>query len=819
MEFQKLLYWIESQKDDLDGILEKTSYEYYNSNKHFDNLIFDINTTNNECYALSGNKDLCYDRPTIGFTYSLWYHGRRVNTFLKYFAEVIYEARHDENITLFDLGAGTGAVQWAAGLVYCGMKSLNIPTPSFKIVNIDTSPFMLDYNRTYLWSNFIKIYPEVLDFEIEYSLNSWNQSQRLKHSNIWITASYLFDHSENKDDLTLGFMELLQNFAPKKILLLSSYNKSYLTNDLADLLNENNYHKVDLKGELVFNGTMSKVFRARNKFKDTLNIKFSGTPTWHDRALVGSVLESTSPIFDIFSGQESKNTVNLYNPPITVRRDIILNNKQRDAAKHDGRPTVITGPAGCGKSVVITERVINIVEESIKANRINKLSILVTTFNKELKAYLIKWLTDILDSKNIKYVISKNGIRIEDSQFANIAIMHFDVLPTRIWKAKSINDYPFASDQLQFDAFHKRITEVAIQNVKSKNIITTSEYDNVLNADYVLDEYHRIIYGNDYSKEEIYLTSIRQGRPRLEYNGIRRKLLFKTVIEYLRILEEKKYSSIITRRNKFLKKLNSGTMNGIFEYIFVDEFQDCTQSDYTIFYRLIKNPNNLVIAGDYAQAVHLGKVADIPRDNDETTERMKNRKYHRLKGSYRLPYRISEAIKPISNYIASGSDHIDIITPYKGAPPGARPILVYAEEDVQMADKVSQIIRAYKLFDIIDLKDQPIRNITILEKDFPLQNKLSNKQLNIASTDTILRLKGMEKTCILWSTRIEIIDKDEIFEFVYTIMTRTSGLLIISLFPNTITNYIDIINKLRKDRVIIWDNKTKQHLMENYEYI
>ena len=819
MSYDKLVNWISSQKDTLDGIIEQSAYNYYNANRSLGNIVFDINETSKECYSLSQGKDLCYDRPSIGLSYSLWYQGRRVNTFLNYFAQIIYDARNEKTVNLFDLGAGTGAVQWAAALVVSGLKELNIIVPEIKIINIDTSPFMLDYNRTYLWPEFLKNYPFSKSLNISYSLNSWNETNFDMGSNNWITASYLFDHSENIEDLTINFLELIQTYKPSKILLLSSYNKRHLTNEVGDLIKENNYASLKLENKLLFSGIMPKTKRAREEFKQKLNINFSGTPTWNDAALFGSVLKSNQPIFyDLFEDNTDK--IDLYNPPITVRRNIVLNPKQRIAATPDGKPTIITGPAGCGKSVVITERVVILVEQALKERRIEKLSILVTTFNKELKAYLIKWLTDILESKRIEYSISTNGIRIAGSKFANIAIMHFDILPYRIWQAKSPHDFPFTRDQLHFDALHKRIAQEAIAIIKEKEKITISEYDNVLNPEYVLDEYHRIIYGNEYTKEEIYLTSIRRGRPVLQYNGIRRKLLFKTIIKYLEILEQRNYSSIITRRNKFLKKLNTGSINGLFQHIFVDEFQDCTQADYSIFYKLLKSPNNLVIAGDYAQAIHLGKSASIPRDKDETTPKMRNFKKHILEGSYRLPYRISEAIQPISDYIKTdGQDDSDVITPYKGAPPGARPLLVFAENDEDMASKILQIVDSYKLFDIINLSEVPPRNITILEKDTSLQRSLIIKKGNIAFPDTILRLKGMEKNCILWSTKIEITDADEIYNFVYTIMTRTSGILIIAIYNNINYTFKEVINLLRKDRIIIWDDLTKAHLKNHYELI
>ena len=338
-----------------------------------------------------------------------------------------------------------------------------------------------------------------------------------------------------------------------------------------------------------------------------------------------------------------------------------------------------------------------------------------------------------------------------------------------------------------------------------------------------MDEYHRVIYGLDYASEEIFLKSPRKGRPRLPYDGPSRKLLFKTVIRYLQKLEkpgEPKYSSIITRRHKFLKKLKTGSINRIFEYVFVDEFQDCTQSDYTIFYKLIKNPNNLVLAGDYAQAVHIGKVSDVPRDTDETTERMRNRNYIKLDGSYRLPYRISEAIKKISENIKiNGQEDTDVITPYKGSPPGARPIFVFAKNDKEMAKKIVEITNAFKYFDVIDLESDLKRRVTILEKDYTLSNELHILVPNISETDTILRLKGMEKTCICWSTKIKIDDKAEINNFVYTIVTRTSGLLIIALFEKIEIEYIEILNQFRKDRILIWDAETSRFIFNNYVHI
>ncbi len=240
-----------------------------------------------------------------------------------------------------------------------------------------------------------------------------------------------------------------------------------------------------------------------------------------------------------------------------------------------------------------------------------------------------------------------------------------------------------------------------------------------------------------------------------------------------------------------------------YDYIIVDEFQDCTNADFEIFFRLLKNPDHLIIAGDLAQAVHIGKAAKIPRD-----ERMLRRTFHRLEGSYRLPVRISECIKDLSIKISEsfgGEEGTSIITPYKGSPPGARPIIVYADTLQKIVVKLKSIFDCYKIYDL--------KLVTILEKDPTLTTELRKQGIS-TETDTILRLKGLEKECILWSTRAEIEFEKEVYEFIYTILTRTSSVLIVALFPETKPIYKRVIHLLRKDRIIFWDTITKQKFNE-----
>jgi DNA helicase II / ATP-dependent DNA helicase PcrA len=79
----------------------------------------------------------------------------------------------------------------------------------------------------------------------------------------------------------------------------------------------------------------------------------------------------------------------------------------------------------------------------------------------------------------------------------------------------------------------------------------------------------------------------------------------------------------------------------------VDEFQDCTRADFEIFFNLLNNPNHLIISGDLAQAVHLGKSANIEslREAIRSERTMNDISWNYLDGSYRLPFRVCEAVE------------------------------------------------------------------------------------------------------------------------------------------------------------------------------
>jgi len=815
----QLREWLISEQNNLDRIISAAAIIFYNEHKAKPNFRYDLKQCHIESYNLIRGKDLCYDRPNTAFAYSLWYHPRRINTFLSFFLDKVIE-HQGQHLEVFDLGAGAGAIQWGLGLIYAGLKRLGETPPRITVINIDTSPFMLNYSKEYLWKEFTKAYPEIdSEFLAEYEVNSWSNERDLETSNPIISASYLFDASDNKNEIAKDFHSLVQKYKPKTVLLLTSSQpeKMQFLTELEKEFNLQGYiTKKVTDSNLLFGMPLENINDLRNKLGTLLDVsELRRTSSWIDNSHSGLILQKPQSEFTFSNVSKPISHIDIYNPPITIRRDVFLNDKQRRAAKNSDSPSVIVGPAGCGKSIVITEKIKNIIEENEYSPT---LKILVSTFNKGLIGQLSEWLKDLLDSSKyaIRYDANFYGydersshFTFNGSSFTNVRLLHFDMLPKLLGGVR----YRGLVNHKQ----HFSLLSEIIAKVKIEENIYNDQYYNILNSDFLFEEYHRVIYGLQVgiSKgEETYLEIKRKGRgnnPSMQKNSYRRKLAWKCLSEYAKKMHEDGTQSFTLRRQYLYSKLKSGELKPNYDYILVDEFQDCTEADFDIFYSMIKNPNNLTIAGDLAQSVHLGTAAHIPRD-----EKMDRRQFYRLDGSYRLPVRVSESIKKLSEAIVErfgNNEGVTGISPYKSSPPGSRPIVVYGDSCKELAEKIREIFNIYKIYDL--------EKITILEKDTDLLTELVSKGIT-TETDTVLSLKGLEKECVLWSTRIPLEFEKEVFEFAYTIVTRTSCILIIALTNETQIVYKKILGLLDQERLIMWDKDTEIKFgtfCEEYELI
>lgn len=796
---KQLLTWLQAQQPTVDLIIYRAANSYYRHQRDtvgFANLDYDIGVTTQESLNLSSGLDLCYDRPTIGFTYSLWYHARRVNTFLMYFLRELTSTTAG-SLDIFDLGAGTGAVQWAVGLVFAGLKACGRATPEITIINIDSSPFMLEHNRAYLWPQFLLGYPVCQAISCSFNVNSWSTPAEGSGARAWVVSSYLFDHVENKEFLADGFQALVKLYQPERVMMLTSKKKEGQQKQVAEAIKSVGYHLTAYDPTTpLFQGVLPRVTAFRQALREKRQIAIPRLPvTWDDPSFTAVALVRTQAALDFAATSPAAiKEVQLYVSPLVVRRDIQLNEHQLRAAEHTSQPTIITGPAGCGKSVVITERIRNLI---VSRQYDPSLHILLTSFNIKLIDNLKLWLTSLLDSS--KAWPTTDGFRFAGSAERNITCLHFDVLPTRLGQVHK------NEPDLRFNDWHfQRMHGVARDVRRAHQLPDEGSHAKVLNAEFLLEEFHRVVYGLGYLTADDYLNQPRTGRgAKISH----RPLVWQCFERYFEQLAHGQ--SFTNHRLTFLRGLRNGTIQHKFDHIFVDEYQDCTPADLEIFRHLLHDPDCIVLAGDLAQAVQIGRTSAAEKRFRNFMGLKQDRKNLRLQGSYRLPFRISEAIRAVSeqiNALYKGDRDAGVIAPYKGSPPGARPVLVYGESLLQLAGKVSEIIRTFTPF--------ALREVTILERDAALARCLREQVTIEVETETILKLKGLEKTCIIWSTSTGIEHRGEVFEFVYTILTRTSCLLIITLMPTTQEMYLPILQKLRQDRLICWDAESLQQFQQ-----
>jgi hypothetical protein len=599
---------------------------------------------------------------------------------------------------------------------------------------------------------------------------------------------------------------MIHDFNPDKILMLTSSqsNKKKLMEILTKKMQEKKYQASSTSNPYIFSGDISGITRFRRELITKFNLTASSKNVcWSEGYFTGLGLQRMQTGMN-FSFTNVPQTLDLYNSPLKIRRDVVLNEFQVKAADFDTRPVIITGPAGCGKSVVITEKIVNIIDRLVS---VKQLYILVTTFNKHLLKQLRIWITDLLTARGYKPVqvyLSVSGgnndgtgtLTIKGDNEIRIKFIHFEML----------NKYIGKNHNQRFEeSEHKKSIARFISEIQKLYQLKTDEYIDVLNVDFILEEYHRVIYGLDCKIRdgiERYQNIERKGRGnRIQLpKGRKREVVWQVLKKYAEWMhrEPRAGHSFIARRQLLLNTLSGSNDVEKFDYVFVDEFQDCTPADFKIMMKLLKDVNNLVLSGDLAQAVHIGQSGIIPRD-----EAMANRKYYRLNGSYRLPYRISEAIQPLSKHISGYSADKDItpeMTPSKGAPPGARPLFVYANESKSLADKIISIKKAYEIYEL--------KTVTILEEDGELCRKI--RELNSrVETSTVLKLKGLEKEMIVWSLQAYVEFENELMEFAYTIMTRTNCLLVIAVTDDFREYYRPVVKMIRNDRIIFWDKESE----------
>ena len=207
--------WLNCQQSKLDEIVACSCEKYWNDRKDSEGFGKNLMRSQQELWKLSDDNDADYGVATIGFSYALWYHLRRVNTFLSLFAGRLIDVLPSKEVTVVDLGAGTGAVKWAVSLVALGLYDSGQKLQGISFIDVDNSGPMLEFNNR-LWDEFAREY-DVEEFLSGHSLverdwRSFNASEFQGQQEVFLfAANYLFNTSDNKADVADRLADTVDN--------------------------------------------------------------------------------------------------------------------------------------------------------------------------------------------------------------------------------------------------------------------------------------------------------------------------------------------------------------------------------------------------------------------------------------------------------------------------------------------------------------------------------------------------------------------------------------------------------------------------------
>ncbi len=68
----------------------------------------------------------------------------------------------------------------------------------------------------------------------------------------------------------------------------------------------------------------------------------------------------------------------------------------------------------------------------------------------------------------------------------------------------------------------------------------------------------------------------------------------------------------------------------------------------------------------------------------------------------------------------------------------------------------------------------------------------------------MLRIKGLERSCVVFSDRATIGGDESVPEWVYTALTRSTSVLIIILWQDSAPAVRAVLGRLREDRLLFW---------------
>ena len=251
-----------------------------------------------------------------------------------------------------------------------------------------------------------------------------------------------------------------------------------------------------------------------------------------------------------------------------------LNDKQLEAVNHTEGPCLVLAGAGSGKTRVLTERIIKLIDDGVSPYNI----LAITFTNKAAKEMRVRVQNKIGDVANSIFIgtFHSFGLRILRENYdaigysSNITILDTDDTKSLIKRILKENSF----DPADYD----------IKHIISK--ISSAKNDGISPLEFsklFLNEHDKVI-GLVYEK---YLKLLKENNS-VDFDD----LLLKPV-------------EIFKKRKDILEKYQER-----FRYILVDEYQDTNSIQYELCKMLAKKYNNIFVVGDANQSIYSWRNVD-----------------------------------------------------------------------------------------------------------------------------------------------------------------------------------------------------------------
>lgn len=812
---------------------------------------FDVSECARELNSLRSGGDLCYDRPGSAIAYAAWYHGERVNQFIRVLDQCPELANRDREWQVVDLGAGTGAVAWAMAARELMASSGRRRRYPIRLSMVESSRPMLSLAWV-LWRELLSEFENeglrslvMIDQSSGWRHESWPTLGMAATETDLLTAHYLFDYSET-DPAGLAesvrlFRKQMRHQRVARLLCCTTSQKRPVLNRLRQELASDDWSATaaevsggPLRGLLSATGEFRRSTLAVHVRDKQLRARTEAVPSYEGNARTPATVLSAA-------------TSNLFQDLGSVAD--VLTSEQEGALNDRSVNIAVKGSAGSGKTLLLTLRLARFARSAAAASSVR--TALFTSFNKNLVAWVAHDAVKHAKRENPGVIIrlEPSGVGVSGTRWLTVAGRKLICFSTLDSVAAQAFDYqpgstpgsdgnvtPLVRQLLGDDRGSALVQQLPEQACPvagdGEPVVAGTNRSLEKSARYISEEFRVVFYGRAQCKPDIYLDPVKTSR---EGRGVRLTSVQRTAMVKLLSQINHKFTN---RRCSAL----SSQPKRMFSAIVVDEAQDFTDQDFNLARKLLVQGGSLTLAFDSSQAIRTGVTFRLPKVSPGWS-------WHSLTGSYRMPLRVCEALVPVVNYLRTEQSGSGIDAHVLASPPvpsriavlGSRPFVIAAHHESDFADRFAALV------DALEPRYDPQSHgeIVVLESDKGLRCEIAKRfpprvepgkgsaaqksQIVPAESfgssrvsalaSSVLREKGMEFPWVVWSTRAPCDEPLDLHRLCYTIVSRCTRHLVIWLELDdtgrpdpAFASLFCGPGSLRRDRLVVLDENTQMAL-------